>query len=144
MADVTVSVFIPAAPEAVWADLSHLESHAEWMADAEEIQFLGERRTGVGTRIAVATRVGPFRTNDVMEFTAWDPPRTMAVTHQGLFTGSGRFTLDPEAGGTRFAWSEQIRFPWFLGGPVGAWTARPILGAIWRRNLRRLAARFEP
>lgn len=144
MSGITVSVFIPAPPEAVWADLSRLESHTEWMADAEGIEFLGETRTGVGTRIAVATRVGPFRTNDVMEFTAWDPPKTMGVHHQGLFTGSGRFTLAAEAGGTRFTWSEQIRFPWFLGGPVGAWAARPILGAIWRRNLRRLAARFEP
>ncbi len=151
----------------MWADISNLASHVEWMGDANSIEFLSVQTGGPGTRMRVATRVGPFRTSDVIEVTGWDSPRVMAVSHgtaavgQGphaaeeagdggprpgrehrLFAGSGRFVLEPIDAGTRFRWEEDIRFPWYLGGPVGAWLARPVLGAIWRRNLRRLATRF--
>ncbi len=142
MRSIAVETFLAAPPEVVWADLARLESHLEWMGDAERIEFLSVDRAGVGTRTLVMTRVGPFRTRDEMHFTAWDPPRMMAVDHRGLFTGSGRFLLDPSPGGTRFRWQEDIRFPWYLGGFLGAAVARPILAAIWRRNLRRLASRF--
>lgn len=137
-----MSTPIAAPPEQVWHDVSHLAGHVEWMADAESIEFLDERTTGVGTRMRVGTRIGPFRTADIMEFTRWEEPHLMEVTHTGLFTGSGRFTLTPENGGTRFTWSEEIRFPSYFGGPIGAWCARPVLAMVWRRNLRRLAARF--
>jgi len=137
-----VETDLPATPEAVWADISRLESHVEWMVDVESIEFLSATHRGPGTRMRVATRVGPFRTSDVMAFTAWEPPALLVVSHQGLFTGEGRFVLEPIDGGTRFRWEEDIRFPWYLGGPIGAWLARPVLAAIWRRNLRRLSARF--
>lgn len=142
MARITVETFLAAPPESVWADLARLDTHVEWMADAERLDFESDRREGPGTRIRVATRLGPFRTSDVMTFTTWDPPREMAVSHQGLFTGEGRFRLDPVPGGTRFRWEETIRFPWYLGGPIGAIAARPVLAAVWRGNLRRLARRF--
>ena len=126
----------------MWADLSRLKTHVEWMADAEHLEFLTDTHLGVGTRFRVATRIGPFRTSDLMTVTVWEPSREMAVTHDGLFNGSGRFVLEPVAGGTRLLWNETIRFPWYLVGPLGALMARPVLRAIWRGNLRRFAARF--
>ena len=113
------------------------------MADAESITFLGDRQAGAGTRMVVATRVGPFRLNDIMEFTTWEPPTRMAIRHEGLVTGEGVFTLD-EAGPntTTFTWQEELSFPLWLGGPVAEFFAAPVLTAIWRRNLKRLAARF--
>lgn len=142
MAGVTVHIDIPAPRQAVWDEVAVLERHVEWMADAESIEFLGDQQAGTGTRMEVATRFGPFRTKDVMVFTEWDAPVRMAVEHTGLFTGTGAFTLDETPAGTRFTWSERITFPWWLGGPIGAWFAQPIFGWVWRRNLRRLAARF--
>jgi hypothetical protein len=140
---VRVSIDIPAARQDVWNDVSVLASHQEWMSDAERIDFLTEETSGVGTEIAVLTRVGPFRTTDRMTFTEWQPPATMAVEHRGLFTGFGRFSLEPiDAKWTRFTWEEVIRFPWYLGGPVAALFAQPILRLIWRRNLSRFRDRF--
>ena len=141
---VRVSVDIPAPRDEVWEDVSEIASHIEWMADAEHIELLTEQRSGPGTEIEVATKVGPFRTSDLMTFTEWQPPATMAVEHRGLFTGFGRFSLDPiDAETTRFTWEEVIRFPWYTGGPVAAAVAQPILRRIWRRNLRRLRDRFS-
>lgn len=140
-----MSTEIPAPRLRVWADIARLESHVDWMADAHEITFRSAHREGPGTVMDVETRIGPLRTRDVIEVTAWEPPARMAVRHTGLFTGSGAFLLE-EAGpqATRFTWREEIRFPWYFGGPVGAWLAAPVLRTVWKRNLRTLAGRFAP
>ena len=66
----------------------------------------------------------------------------MAVRHVGVVRGSGEFLLDEANGSTRFTWREQLRFPWYLGGPLGALVGARIFTVVWRRNLRRLARRF--
>lgn len=144
MAGITVSIDIPASPGEVWSAIEPIQTHVEWMADATEIRFLGPQRLGVGTRFECDTRVGPFRLTDQMEISAWRPGLIMGVRHQGLVGGSGRFTLAPLAGGTstRFTWSEQLLFPWYLGGRLGAAIAgQLVLRHIWAGNLRRLARR---
>jgi hypothetical protein len=141
---VIVSIEIPAPRSVVWDEVARLADHVEWMADAESIEFLGDQTEGVGTRMRVATRFGPLRTSDVMEFTSWEPHTRMGVEHRGLFTGSGEFLLeDAGLAATRFTWRERIVFPWFFGGPVGAFLARPVFGWVWRRNLRRLRERIS-
>lgn len=139
-----VRTVLDAPPEVVWRELEDVTSHIRWMHDARAIEITSERTSGVGTTFDCETRIGPLRTVDRMEITAWDPPRRMGVRHVGLVTGSGTFTLRPGrgrrgAGRTRFEWSERLRFPWWLGGPLGVLVARPVLRRIWRRNLRALA-----
>jgi hypothetical protein len=129
--------------EGVWEEVSRLDRHTEWMADARSVEFIGAARSGPGTTVRVATRFGPLRTTDVIAVTAWEPPRRIAVDHRGRFTGRGEFRLDPEEpGATRFTWEEEVRFPWYLGGPLGALAARPLFRFVWRRNLERLRARL--
>ena len=135
---------LAAPPEHVWADLADISGHVAWMHDARAIRFLGDRTSGVGTRYECDTKVGPFRLTDVMEITEWKPGKSMGVAHKGLVRGKGRFTLRKAKGGqTRFTWTERIRFPWLLGGPITAIFAKPVLAWIWRRNLKDLAARFD-
>lgn len=142
--EIRVSVNLPSPPDVVWNDIADIASHVEWMADAESISFLSEQTSGAGTKMEVATRVGPFRLKDVMEFQRWEPPSVMAIRHQGLVTGEGEFQLSAtSAGGTRFTWREDLTFPWYLGGPITEFFAAPVLKAIWARNLKRLQARFS-
>lgn len=143
MPSVTVSVDIRAPLDTVWEAAANLAAHGGWMADVESIEFDSEARQGPGTVMRVATRVGPFRTIDIMTVTAWEPRRRISVEHRGLFTGRGEFELSPVGGATRFTWSEEIDFPWRFGGPIGAACARPILTGIWRGNLRRLKTLLE-
>lgn len=143
MARVRVRTTIDAPPEVVWADLSDIASHVEWMTDAVAIRFLSAQTTGTGTRFECDTKVGPLRLTDLMEVTEWSPGQAMGVDHVGLVTGSGRFTLKKLRGGrTRFQWREQLRFPLWMGGPLGALAAKPVLSWVWRRNLRSLSQRF--
>lgn len=143
MTSVAVSVLIDAPVERVWRELADLAAHAEWMADAGSIEFVGDSRRGVGTVMRVATRVGPLRTTDVMEVVEWRERESIGVVHRGLVTGSGRFQLTLLPGGTRLEWSERLSFPWWLGGTITARAARPILRSIWRRNLTGLKRRIE-
>ena len=115
------------------------------MADAESIEFVTDQRRGVGTAFLCVTKVGPIRLTDKMRITQWEPRRAMGVEHVGIVTGTGVFTLEAtSAATTRFVWEERLVFPWWLGGPLGAFVGgKLVLRAIWRGNLRRLAALCE-
>jgi carbon monoxide dehydrogenase subunit G len=145
MAHIRVRAVIDAPPAVVWDELSDIASHVHWMADAESISFTSDRHRGVGTTFDCVTAVGPLRTVDRMAVTSWRDGREIGVRHEGIVTGEGAFTLEPAASGrTCVAWSERLRFPWYLGGPVTAILGKPVLAHIWQRNLRRLATRCEP
>ena len=86
------------------------------------------RRRPAGTTFECDTKVGPFKLTDVMEITEWSPGKVMGVRHTGLVTGTGRFTLKKATGGrTQFQWKEKLVFPWWMGGPVGAFVSKPVL-----------------
>ncbi len=135
---------IGVAPDAVWAAMEDIESHTEWMTDAVAITFRTERHAGVGTEFECLTRVGPFSTTDVMTVTEWQPGVVMGIEHRGVVTGTGRFMLAARPGGlTELCWDEQLRFPWWMGGPAGEQLSRPVLARLWRANLARLRAKAE-
>jgi hypothetical protein len=138
MTRIAVTRTMQAPHERVWAAIADLGSHTEWMKDAERIVFVHDQRRGKGTRMEVVTVVGPFRTVDVMEVVGWEEGRSIEVAHRGLITGRGILTAEPALEGTLVSWLEELTFPWWLGGPITAWLARPVLAAIWRGNLARL------
>ena len=139
---------IDAPPRAVWASIKDIASHVEWMEDAVAIRFTSARRSGVGASFDCDTQVGPLRVTDKMEVTEWRPGRAMGIRHVGVVTGEGRFSLRRRRrwrGGpsTRFTWEEQLRFPWWMGGPIGGVVGGQVLRLVWRRNLRNLKRRVE-
>ena len=138
---IVVGIEIDATPARVWEVVEPVEHHVDWMHDAVAIRFTGEQTRGVGTEFLCDTKVGPFSLVDRMEITEWVPGEVMGVRHTGLVTGVGRFTLEPIDLGrrTRFTWAEDLTFPWWMGGPLGAWVGGKVaLGPIWRRNLKNL------
>jgi uncharacterized protein YndB with AHSA1/START domain len=139
-----VGVDIDATPDQVWAVVAPIEDHVQWMRDAVALRFVGDQTSGIGTRFVVDTKVGPLRITDEMAVTAWEPGAAMGVEHHGAVSGRGRFTLRPgPGGGTRFTWTEELQFPWWLGGSAGALAGRRVLAAVWRRNLETLKALVE-
>jgi len=140
---IAVEIVIDAPTHFVWSELEEIESHVDWMQDAEAIRFLTEQRSGVGTRFECDTVVGPFKLTDVMEITDWQQNTSMGVNHQGLVGGTGQFTLRASGSSTVFSWVEELAFPWYFAGPLGAAAARPVLKLIWKGNLRRLKKQVE-
>lgn len=144
MTRIRVGVLIDASRRRIWDDVKDIASHVEWMEDAAAIRFTSGRRAGVGTTFDCDTRIGPVRLTDRMEVTEWRPARRMGIRHVGLVTGTGHFTLRRRRKGrTRFTWEEQLRFPWWMAGPVGGAIGSQILRLVWRRNLRNLKRRIE-
>ena len=141
---IRVGITIDASPRDTWNVVEPIEHHVDWMADARTIRFTGSQTRGAGTTFDCVTMVGPLRLTDRMTVTEWEPGRLMGIEHHGVVTGRGRFTLRRRRGGrTRFTWNERLSFPWWMGGAIGATAAKPILRAIWRRNLRRLKVIVE-
>jgi uncharacterized protein YndB with AHSA1/START domain len=142
--NLTVAITIAAPPADVWQVIEPIERHVDWMTDAESITFTSAARRGVGTRFDCLTKVGPFRTTDRMRVTEWVPGELMGIEHSGVVTGTGQFTLVArEPRGTMFIWAEELTFPWWMGGSIGALAAAPVLRAVWNRNLRNLKRLVE-
>ena len=125
-------------PTTVWAAIEDIETHTEWMADAVAITFRTEQRAGVGTEFECLTRIGPFTTTDVMTVTEWRPGVAMGIEHRGVVTGRGRFTLHalPRRRSPSSAGTSELRFPWWMGGPVGERASRPVFAAHLARQPR--------
>lgn len=91
----------------------------------------------------VPTRVGPLRTRDVIEVIEWTEERSITVSHHGLVKGVGKFILEDADGHTTLTWNEELEFPWWLGGRLTAWLARPVLKRIWSGNLQRFSENVD-
>lgn len=138
MARVSVSREIPAPHDIVWEALADLKTHTSWMKDARSIEFTSDRQRGKGTRMEVLTVIGLLRTTDIMEVVGWEEGRSIDVRHEGLVTGTGTLGVEPMGDGSLVTWDEELTFPWWLGGFITAWLARPVLATVWKGNLRRL------
>jgi uncharacterized protein YndB with AHSA1/START domain len=138
---VEAAAFLAASPEEAWRALLRWELQPRWMHDADSVQVLTTYREGEGVRIAVRTRVlGVPLFTEVLEVTAWEPPRRLALAHRGFARGSGQWLLEPTAHGTRFRWREEISLPVPILGELALLAYRPFMRWLMRRSLASLAS----
>ena len=140
---ISVSATVDATPGRVWGELADLASHSEWMKDAESIVFTSDQTRGVGTTMDVKTRVGPLRTIDVVEVTNWVEGQSIEIAHHGLVEGRGSLEVLPDQEASVVTWTEELTFPWWVGGGLTAMVAKPLLTRIWLANLDRLGLRVS-
>ncbi|MDG2305062.1 MAG: SRPBCC family protein [Candidatus Binatia bacterium] len=143
--EVLVSVTVARPRAAVWKVLADVQRQPEWMRDALSIEMLTDGPMGVGSRMKVPTQIGIFRTTDIMEVTAYEPPERWTVVHRGLVTGEGTFTLRESDSGesTHVGWRERLAAPL---GPLGRWGmtfVRPLLRRQFQSDLDRFRALCE-
>ena len=144
MVHIQLAIEINAPVEHVWQNISDIKTHVNWMMDASEINITSDHVKGLGVTFDCETHVGPLRTTDRMEITEWIPNQIMAISHNGLVEGKGKFRLEeiPDSK-TLFKWDENLSFPIFLGGEITGYFAKPVLKRIWRKNLRKLKNLLE-
>lgn len=136
MARVRVSRIIDASPGVVWTAVSDLARHAAWQVDVRSITITSSTSRGVGTTYDCDTRLGPVRMRIPMEVVEWDEGRAIAVRYEGTLRGGGRITLGRRRRRrTKVTWAARVSFPWWLGGPVGAFGAAQTLRFVWKANL---------
>jgi uncharacterized protein YndB with AHSA1/START domain len=132
---------LPVDPSAAWDALVRWEDQARWLRDADSVRVLTDRREGVGTIVAVKTRVlqVPLFT-ERLEVVAWEPPRRLVVRHRGFVRGVGTWTLEAEPSGTRFGWVEDLRLPVPVLGELALRVYRPFMVRLMRGGLADLRA----
>ncbi|HZD18550.1 MAG TPA: SRPBCC family protein, partial [Actinomycetota bacterium] len=125
---VQAAAMLPVPPDRAWAFLLRWEEQARWMPDADSVRVLTRRREGVGTWIAVRTRVlhVPLFTEE-LEVVRWEPPRRMDLAHRGPVRGRGTWELSEARGGTRLTWTEELELPVPLFGELALIAYRPFL-----------------
>lgn len=140
---VTAETVLPVPIERAWEALTDWEDQPRWMRDADAVRVLGSRREGVGTTIAVRTRVlGVPLFTERLEATIWEPPRRLVMAHRSFVRGVGTWRLQPVEGGTWFTWTEELRLPVPVLGELALRVYRPVLRRLMRAGLAGLRARL--
>lgn len=130
--------------ERVWALASDIAQHPSWQIDLRGVTFASAQRRGTGTAYECDTRLGPVRMRIPMVVTRWREGRTMEVRYEGSLSGTGRLEVQRRRRHrSRVTWSARITFPWWMGGPAGAFVAAQVLRAVWRANLRNLERKIQ-
>ncbi len=134
-------VVLPTTPERAWELLTDWERQAVWMHDADRVEVRSSSREGVGTRIAVRTRVlGVPLFVELLEVIAWEPPRVLGMAHRSFVRGVGTWTLEPVGGGTRFSWTEELTLPVPVVGELAMRAYRPVMRYLMGGAMRDLHA----
>jgi hypothetical protein len=136
---VSSEVVLPVPLERAWELLLRWEDQPRWMRDADRVRVIGPQHEGVGTTIAVRTRVlnVPLFT-ERLEVTIWEPPRRLVMAHRSFVRGVGTWRLQPVEGGTWFSWVEDLRLPVPVLGELSLRVYRPFMRRLMRQALASL------
>ena len=133
------SIDLPCDAQEAWCVLTDWERQADWMRDADAIVVTSAARTGTDVTLEVRTRlfqIPAFR--ETMAVAEWDPPSALAIDHGPPIRGRGEWSLEPNVGGTRFTWVEEVE----LRTPALGWLLTacyaPVLGVLLRRSMQGL------
>lgn len=136
--EVRTAIIVARPRDHVWGVLADVERQPEWMRDALSIEMLTDGPMHVGSKMRVPTQIGPFRTTDVMEVTAYEPPELWTVVHRGVVTGEGTFHLRAVSGDTtEVEWVERLAAPLGFLGRFGMTLFRPVLRRTFQSDLDR-------
>ncbi len=141
---IEISTVINKPLNVVWDEVKIMENHVNWMEDAVKIDILSENNSGLNTKMNVLTKVGPITLNDIITVTEWKEKESIGVIHEGTATGAGVFYLTSlDESKTKFQWVEILKFPFYLGGPLGEIFGGLIIKLIWKKNLKNLKEIIE-
>ena len=140
--DIRMSITINAPIARVWEIAADVQRQPEWMHEMKRVEMITPGALRVGSRGRATVRIFGISTTDDVVITQLEPPHAFGIRHEGRFTGEGLllFSATPE-GGTLINWTEYLLPPLFA--TIGGFVQRPILGAIFRSDLRHLKRIIE-
>jgi len=140
--EIHMSISINAPIERVWEFAADVQRQPEWMHEMKRVEMLTPGPLRPGSRGRATVRIFGISTTDDVVITQFDPPHTFGIRHEGRFTGAGLLQFSATAeGGTLINWMEYLLPPLFP--TIGGFVQRPILGAIFRSDLRHLKRLLE-
>jgi uncharacterized protein YndB with AHSA1/START domain len=131
---------LPGPPEVVWRLLTDWEHQSDWQLEASDFVVTSKQREGVGVEAEATITIGGITTRDKVRVAAWEPPRRLAIEHRGWVSGRGEIFLTPLGDArTHIYWREELNPPIGALGALGMLAFRPLMGRIFRRDLKVLA-----
>ena len=130
MTTIEESVFIHRAPDDVFRFVSDPTNSARWQTTVLQSRQTTPGPMAVGTRATEVRRFLGRRLESEWEVVEYEPPRTSAVRGvSGPIPFTGRFTVEPADGGTRFTFGVELDAHGFFK------LAEPIFSQITRREI---------
>ena len=128
---------MPGPPELVWDLITDWEHQGDWMLEASDFVVTSPAREGVGVEAEATIRIGGFTTRDKVRVVAWERARRLSIAHGGWVAGRGDIYLTPLGDDvTHLYWKETLEPPLGVAGDLGLRALRPVMGRVFRRDLR--------
>jgi carbon monoxide dehydrogenase subunit G len=138
---IELSETMPGPIEVVWELITDWENLGDWQLEASDFTVTSPEREGLGVEAEATVKIGGISTRDKVRITGWEPPKRLAIEHQGWVSGAGEMHLTP-LGTTRthLFWREELSPPLGVLGAVGLTGFKPLMARIFARDLKVLAA----
>ena len=131
MAQFTASLLIAAPIERVFDAVAHIERFREVVPRITNVEFLSERRTGVGTRFRETRRMGRREATTVLEVTEYVPnEHVRLVADEGGTIWDTVLTVRPNGDATELAMVMDARPHTLLARFLTPFIRRPVGKAI--------------
>lgn len=138
---IELSETLPGPIQVAWELITDWENLGDWQLEARDFTVLSEQREGVGVEAEATVRIAGITTRDKVRITGWEPPKRLAIEHQGWVSGAGEMHLTPLGNArTHLFWREELTPPLGVLGAVGLTGFKPLMSRIFARDLRVLAA----
>lgn len=131
---------LPGPLDVVWHLITDWEHQGDWMLEASDFVVVSAVRDGVGVEAEATINIGGITTRDRIRVAAWEPNKHLRIEHLGWVSGTGDIYLTPLGRRqTHLFWREELTPPLGIVGAVGMTVFKPVMGRIFRRDLRVLA-----
>ncbi|HVM34870.1 MAG TPA: SRPBCC family protein [Actinomycetota bacterium] len=128
---------MPGPVEVVWDLITDWEHQDDWMLEASDFVVVSQRREGVGVEAEATIKIGGISTRDRIRVVSWEPFRRLGIEHLGWVSGRGDLYLTPVGRThTHVFWREELVPPLGAVGAAGMVLFKPVMGRIFRRDLR--------
>ncbi|MEA2461547.1 MAG: hypothetical protein QOH90_1724 [Actinomycetota bacterium] len=132
---------LPCTPEIAWELVTDWEHQDDWMLEASDFVITSEKREGVGVEGEATVKIAGITTRDKVRVVKWEPPRHLAIEHEGWVSGRGDMSFTPLGPDrTHMYWREELQPPLGVLGSIGIVTFKPLMLRIFKKDLRVLAS----
>jgi uncharacterized membrane protein len=139
----TIEISAPA--EAVWDYLDEPENYLHFMHGITRWEVIGERKSGLGTRIRMLIRIGAAEVGGLIEVVEWKEGADIAWNSVRGLDQRGRWMIRPiseDRTKVTIRWAYGVAGAG-IGGLIAERLASPTLAGHLRRSLQQLKRQIE-
>ena len=143
MGRITVTETINAPVATVFAYVDDYRNTTKYMKDMTKWEPVGNQTHGLGSRFALAMKVGPLNIDGEVEIDQWVENRAIGWKTKRGFRQDGSWAFKAKGGGTEAAFSVDFDVPGGMAGRMMARAVEPAIKATLQGSVKQLKAQTE-